>query len=151
MTPISLQNLVTEAVELDREIRELQEQLKRAKNTLVCVACEKERERERTATDGGGWSWTAPGKDGCIARVVAPAPKLRASLDPDVKAHAKILARFGDAAKTLFKKRLVFDLLDDFRERVATDFPPAQAEKLITACETESKPRVEFETTERPA
>jgi hypothetical protein len=149
MNPTTLQNLVTEAVNLDREIHELTDRLKVVKGELVAVACARDRETERVGTDGGGWSWTAPGRDGCIARVIMPGRKLRATFDPEVKAHARVLAKFGDAVKRCFIRRTVLAPLDDFRARVETEFPPAVADKLITACETESTPRVEFETTER--
>jgi hypothetical protein len=148
MTPAALQSLVTQAVELDREIHDLTDRLKLLKGELITEACARP-DAERPATDGGGWSWTAPGKDGCVARVIAPAAKLRSTLDPDTKAHAKILARFGDAAKRLFTKRVVMVPVTEFRAAVEQEFPPAQAAKLIETCETDSNPRVEFETAER--
>ncbi len=61
-----LQNLVTEAVSLDREISDQTERLKELKAQLVETA--REREEELTPTDGGGLRWTAEGNDGCIAR-----------------------------------------------------------------------------------
>lgn len=153
MKPSELQNIVTEAVALDRRIQELTRSLKALKGALIEEACRPEREAERTATDGGGWSWTAPGADGCIARVTAPAPKLRAAFDPTVTKTAKLLARFGSLKRItkFFSKETVFRPREDFRALVEQDFAPATAAKLIAACESESTPRVEFETADREA
>jgi hypothetical protein len=70
-----IQNLVTEAVSLDREISEQTERLKALKTQLVEAV--REHEDELTPTDGGGLRWTAEGKDGCIARVNFPVPSLK--------------------------------------------------------------------------
>ena len=78
-----LQNLVTEAVSLDREISDQTERLKEIKAQLVEAA--REREDELVPTDGGGLRWTAEGNDGCIARVNFPAPSLKSKIEGDGK------------------------------------------------------------------
>jgi hypothetical protein len=148
MNKLSMGVLVMEAVTLDREINEMQARLKALKGELIEHACQLP-DAERAATDGGGWTAILRGNDGCVASVIAPAPKLRNSLDPEVKAHAKILDKFGDARKRVFDKRTVFVLIKDFRAAVEQEFPPAVAAKLIEACETQSEPRVAFETADR--
>ena len=74
-----IQNLVTEAVSLDREISEQTERLKALKAQLVEAA--REQEDELTPTDGGGLRWTAEGQDGCVARVNFPAPSLKSKIE----------------------------------------------------------------------
>jgi hypothetical protein len=150
MNDAATRALVAEAVSLDRQIAEWQQRLKDLKGDLIERAC-KRPESDRIATEGGGWTWTAEGNDGCVCQVIMPGPKLRTTFDPKVKAHEKILARFGDAVKSLFTKRMVYDAVENFRAAVENDFPPAQAAKLIAACETQSEARVAFQTADRTA
>jgi hypothetical protein len=150
MTKTTLENLVTEAVSLDREIREQQARLKQLKGDLIGEAC-RQRLENLTPTDGDGWSWTCEGRDGCIARVTMPGRALKAAIDPATKAGEKLLARFGDAVKKLFTKHVVYKPVSEFRALVEQDWPPAQATKLIEACESERPPAVSFETTDRTA
>jgi len=100
MTDNILKNLVTEAVSLDREINEKSERLKKLKVELVAEA--RSRESELASTDGGGRRWTAEGSDGCIARVIFPAPTLKAKIDEQGKAFEKIKNLVGDVFTRLF-------------------------------------------------
>lgn len=147
MSPTQLQQLVTDAVALDREIRVKQDALKVLKAELIAEACARP-DAERVATEGGGWSWTAPGADGCIARVTASGPKLRDTFDPTVPKTAKLLARFGSLHRVLkfFRKEVVFRPRAGFRDLVEQEFAPATADRLLAACASDTAPRVSFET-----
>ena len=150
MNDATIKMLVAEAVRLDREIEGAKTRLKEIKAELINAACKRE-DAERVATEGGGWSWTAQGADGAIARVTVPGPALRSTIDPATKVGAKILARFGDAVKRLFVKRVVYVPVPEFRALVEQEFAPAQASKLIESCEQDRQPSVSFETAERAA
>lgn len=148
LEPAVLESVVDAAIKLDRQIKDDTRRLKHLKAQLMLEASL--RPADHTATENGGTSWTFRGTNGDLARVTFPAPQLRSSFDPENKTHAKILAKFGDVVARFFGKRVVYKPLDDFRARVETEFPPARAAKLIAACETESDPKVSFETAQTP-
>jgi hypothetical protein len=142
-----LQNLVTEAVSLDREISEQTERLKEIKAQLVEAA--REREDELVPTDGGGLRWTAEGHDGCIARVNFPAPSLKSKIDGEGKPIEKIKQLAGALFSRLFIPTISFKPVENFRDESRALLAKADASKLIKLCQTESAPRVSFETAER--
>ena len=142
-----LQNLVTEAVSLDREISDQTERLKTIKAQLVEAA--REREDELVPTDGGGLRWTAEGNDGCIARVNFPAPSLKSKIEGEGKAIEKIKQIADAVFNRLFIPTISFKPVENFREEAKTLIAKAESNKLIKLCQSESAPRVSFETTER--
>ncbi len=144
-----LQNLVTEAVSLDREISEQTDRLKELKAKLVEAA--REHEDELVPTDGGGLRWTAEGNDGCIARVNFPAPSLKSKIDGEGKPIEKIKQLAGALFSRLFIPTISFKPVENFRDESRALLAKADANKLIKLCQTESAPRVSFETTERAA
>lgn len=145
MTPAKLRSEVTRAVQLDRQIADLTDELKQLKASLLHEAGT--RPEEHVATDGGGWTWTAEGSDGCIARVTAPAPSLKSKIDGEGKAIEKIRSAAGRFFDKLFKATLAYKPVDNFRTE-AEALLDRQAGKLIRLCETESSPKVAFETKE---
>jgi hypothetical protein len=98
-----LQNLISEAVSLDREISDQTERLKEIKAQLVEAA--REREDELAGT---------------------------------------VFCR-------LFIPTSTFKLVENFRDEARALLAKGEANKLIKLCQTESAPRVSFETTERGA
>lgn len=144
-----LQNLVTEAVSLDRKIAEQTERLKEFKAQLVEAA--RERQDELTPTDGGGLRWTADGSDGCIARVNFPAPALKSKIDGEGKTICKIKQFAGAFFSRLFVPTISFKPVENFRDEAKALLAKGDATKLIKFCQTESAPRVSFETAERTA
>lgn len=144
-----LQNLVTEAVSLEREISEQTDRLKEIKALLVETA--RERADEHTPTDGGGQRWTAEGSDGCIARVNFPAPTVKSKIEGEGKAIEKIKQLAGTAFTRLFIPTISYKPVENFREETKALLAKTEAGKLIKLCQTESAPRVSFETAERPA
>ncbi len=142
-----LQNLVTEAVSLDREIADQTERLKELKAKLVEAA--REHQDELTPTDGGGLRWTAEGNDGCIARVNFPAPSLKSKIEGEGKAIEKIKQLAGSVFNRLFVPTISFKPIENFRDEARALLAKADATKLIKLCQTESAPRVSFETAER--
>ncbi len=142
-----LQNLVTEAVSLNREIAEQMERLKALKAMLVEAA--RERTHEHSPTEGGGQRWTAEGTDGCIARVNFPAPTMKSKIEGEGKAIEKIKEIAGKAFARLFQPTISYKPIENFREETKALLEKTDAGKLIKLCQTESAPRVSFETTER--
>ena len=142
-----LQNLVTEAVSLDREISEQTEWLKELKAELADAECED----EHTPTEGGGQRWTVEGTDGCVARVNFPAPTMKSKIEGEGKAIEKIKQLAGSAFSKLFVPAITFKPIEDFRVEARALLTKGDANKLIKLCQTESAPRVSFETTERVA
>jgi hypothetical protein len=147
MTASVLRILVTEAVSLDREINEKTDRLKELKAALAAEA--QTRKPEMTPTEGGGTRWAAEGSDGCIARVNFPAPTLKARIDGEGKAVAKVKQLAKSAFSRLFVPTISYKPVEGFRTEAAALLPKAEANKLIKLCETASAPRVSFETTER--
>lgn len=142
-----LQNLVTEAVSLDREISDQTERLQTLKAQLVEAA--REREDELIATEGGGLRWTAEGNDGCIARVNFPAPSLKSKIDGEGKPIEKVKQLAGAVFSRLFIPTISFKPVENFRDEAKALLAKAEANKLIKLCQSESAPRVSFETAER--
>ena len=149
MTDNILKSLVTEAVSLDREINEKTYRLKELKAHLVAEA--RSRESELVSTDGGGLRCTVEGSDGCIARVIFPAPMLKAKIDEKAKTFEKIKNLAAGVFTSLFVPVTSYTLIEKFREEAAALLPASDANRLIKLCQSASTPRVSFETTEREA
>lgn len=148
MNDAKLKSLVTQAVRLDRQIADLEEALKTAKAQLVAEA--QSRTDEHTNTENGGTSWTATGTDGCIARVTFPAPTLKSKIDGEGKAIEKIRAAAGRLFDKLFRPSVTYRPVDNFRDEAET-LLGRDAGKLVRLCQSESSPKVAFETKEVPA
>lgn len=140
-----LRHTIALAVSIDREIAEKTEILKRLKRELIIEAGL--RPDEHTNTSGGGRSWTAEGRDGCIARVTFPAPKLRSTIAGEGAAIEKIRALAASHFASLFAQVPAYKPADDFRT-LAQNRLGKDAKKLIRACESASSPTVSFETKE---
>lgn len=145
MTNQKLAALVTEAVELDRLITEKKEELKELKSQLVVEATS--RKEEHVQTEGEGSSWTATGTDGCICRVTFPAPSLKSKVDGEGKPFEKIKAAAGTLFARLFLPSVVYKPVQNFRSE-AESLLGKKAKKLIKLVESESTPKVSFETKE---
>lgn len=145
MTQQKLTVLVTEAVQLDRKIAEMQDRLKEVKALLIGEGAG--RPDEHTATEGGGTSWTAVGCDGCIARVTWPAPALKSKISGEGRTIEKVRTLAGSAFERLFRPVLAYQPVPDFRDEAVVLLGRA-APKLIRAVESESAPKVAFETKE---
>lgn len=146
MTDTKLRTLVDRAVALDREIADKTQELKELKATIVAEATSREEEQE-PIEGSEGRRWMASGTNGCLCRVVFPAAKLKSSVDPESKPGQKILEMAGNAKASLFTPSVIYRPIPTFRAK-ASELLGKAADKLIRACETESSPRVEFETKE---
>jgi hypothetical protein len=138
-----LMELIDQAVELDRDIREKTEELKGLKSRIAQEAAS--RDGEQLATDGGGWSWTMQGERGCLCRVTAPAPTLKSEIDGEGKTIEKVREAAGPHFAKLFQQAPKYKLIPGFREE-AQGLLGRAAAKLIKLCTTTSSPRVSFET-----
>lgn len=145
MIDTKLKQLVAEAVSLDREISLQQERLKGLKSQLVIEA--QSRLDEAAETEGGGKGITFQGLGGDIARVNIPAPALKAKIDGAGKPFQKIKSMAGKFFDSLFVPSVVYLPVDGFRAEAST-LLGRDAGRLIKLCETESRPRVSFETKE---
>jgi hypothetical protein len=145
MNDTKLRQLVAEAVSLDREICLQQDRLKDMKAWLVIEA--RSRLEEAAESGGGGKAITFQGLAGDIARVNIPGPALKSKIDGEGKPFQKIKGAAGRFFQSLFVPSVVYVPIEGFRSEAATLLGPA-APKLIKLCETESRPRVCFETKE---
>jgi hypothetical protein len=145
MNETKLRQLVAEAVSLDREISLQQDRLKEMKATLVTEA--QSRIDEAAGTEGGGKAITFQGLNGDVARVNIPGPALKSKIDSEGKAVEKIKTAAGKHFESLFVPSVVYVPIESFRAEAATLLGSA-APRLIKLCETESRPRVCFETKE---
>lgn len=143
MTDIKLRTTIARAIALDREIRELETELKTVKAQLVTEAGG--RTDEHQPTEQGGSSWSAADPDSGIVRVTFPAPSLKSRIDGEAKGFDKIKLAAGAAFDRLFRPVLAYRPVDSFRDAAAAELGRS-APKLIRLCETESSPKVAFET-----
>ena len=112
----------------------------------MLVAEAESRADEQVRVDGAGTKWTKAGASGCLCRVTFPGRKLRSTVDPETKPGAKILQLAGTLKGVLFTPSVWYTPVKDFRDKVREVMGGGAGERLIKACETESAPRVEFET-----
>lgn len=145
MNDQKLSLLVAQAVSLDREIAEQQEELKRLKTQLVAEAVT--REDEQAPTVGGGWSVTFEGADGCIARVTKPGETLKSCIDGEGKTIERVRAAAGPAFGRLFLQAPKWKLVPNFRVEAAA-LLAGKAGKLLRLVSTEGQVKVAFETKE---
>jgi hypothetical protein len=149
MTDNMLRSLATEAVSLDREINEKTDRLKEIKAQLIGEAAS--RDVELTPTGGGGLRWTAIGNDGCIVRVNFPTPTLKSKIDEESSLLDRLKSVAGGAFTRLFVPAISYRLVEKFREHATALLPKADANRLVSLCQSVSAPRVSFETSEREA
>jgi hypothetical protein len=149
MTTPKLQALIAEAVANDRALHDLAERQKEIKKLLIEEA--EARADEHEPGDGGGTRWTATAEDGAIARVSFPAETLKGKIDGEGKAIEKIKALAGPVFTRLFLPSVSYKPAPNFRDEARALLPKVEAGKLIKLCQTESAPRVSFETAERSA
>ena len=146
MTDTQLKKLVNEAVSLHRALTTYAERLKTLKADLIREA--QRHKEDFTITENGGSRWTAPGTDGCIARVNFPAPALLSHINTDDEIFDKILAVAGESLDELFESLHYLKPVAEFRDEVAAALPRRAAAQLIELCQVECSPRVSFETAE---
>lgn len=142
----AVQKVVDEAIALDREITEKEEQLKQRKADLLAMA-EGVEPHDKLQTDGGGWSVTFEAPTG-VARITKPGPKLKASIDAEKPAGAKLMEKIGRLKDELFTPVLKWIPVENIRVRVEELFKPGEARAIIKALTSESAPTVSFETKE---
>lgn len=144
MNESKLKNLVDEAVVLDRQKAEIESRLKKIKAALVIEA--EARPEDQVPTEGGGSSIRFTGADGCCATVSFPARTLRTSISAESKLFLKVFEAAGDTPfGRLFETVSVYRPIDNFRAE-AEIILGKDARRLIKLCESETSPRVSFET-----
>ena len=77
--------------------------------------------------------------------------KMKSKIEGEGKAIEKMKQLAGSAFSKLFVPAITFKPIEDFREEARAMLAKGDANKLIKLCQTESAPRVSFETTERVA
>ncbi len=147
MTKETLQNLVDDAVALQREIAAKTEALKGLKAILIEEA--EQHPEAQVATDRGGKRWTAEGSDGCIARVSFPAQGLVPEIGAKSNQAQECQAIAGEEFRKLFTTVKSYQLVDDFRAQAKALLPATKAAALLALLATEGAPRVSFETAKR--
>lgn len=146
MTDTKLQNLVAEAVSLDREISEKTERLKELKSQLATEA--ETRIDEATPTDGGGKSLVFEGGDGCIARVTTAGATLKSSIKGEGKDIEKVRNAADRHFEKLFSPVLSYRPVDGFRDQAVALLGAKEARVLLKLCTNPGKTTVSFETKE---
>lgn len=146
MTTNKLKKMVDRAVELDREIREAEAELKTLKTQLKTEAGT--REEEHQPTDGGGWSWQTPGESGAVCRVTQGGPKMKASVRTE-KDVARLKSLCGEAGfRGLFLPAVTYKPVPNFRDQAREVLGTAggAARKVIKLLEGKGSVSVSFET-----
>jgi hypothetical protein len=148
MTPHTIQKNITRAIQLKRQIADLDAELKDIKAALTLEA--ESRTEEHEVTEGDGWSWTQPDGEGNIVRVTQPGRKLKSTLNPEAKGFDKIKEVAGRAWSFLFVQVPAYKPKEDFRTLAATHLG-RDAQKLIKLVTTDSDVKVSFEVAESEA
>lgn len=148
MTASKLSALVTAAVQLDRQIEQLQAQLKALKDQIATEA--DTRPDEAIPTEGGGTSITFEGDNGCVARVTVTASTLKSAIKPSDKKFEKVKEAARGFFTRLFETEVVHKPVANFREQAA-ELLGKEAAKLVKLCENPGKTTVSFETKELAA
>lgn len=144
MTTNKLRKTIDQAVELDREIKLLEADLKALKDVLKTEATT--REEEHTATAGGGWSWEAPGESGAICRVTQEGDRLKGTISTEKDVAAlKELAGPG-AFRALFVPAVSYKPIDKVREMAAELLEKPVCRKLLKVLTGKGSMKVGFET-----
>ncbi len=146
MNDSKLKILVAEAVVLDRQKAEIEKLIKKIKAQLIAEA--DSRPDEHTETDGGGSRVRFEGADGCVAVITFPSPTLKSKIDGEGKTWDKIKTAAGHALRALFMPAVSYHPIPNFRE-MAREVLGRDAAKLIKLCETETTPKVSFETADK--
>jgi cell division septum initiation protein DivIVA len=146
MTNDKLKILVSEAVRLDRQIAQLQEQLDAKKSALATEA--ETRADEASPTEGGGLSITFEGADGCVARVTTAGPTLKSAVKPTDKKLDKIKTAAKGLFARLFETEVVYKPVQNFREQAKELLGASDARALVKLIESKGKTTVSFETKE---
>jgi len=147
MTDRLVEKLVARGIALDREVADKTEELKDIKRQLIDLA--KMDGDGQAPTDGGGWSYTLRDNEGNIARVTAPAPSLKSTIDGEGELIEKIRSLLDCKATftALFSPAPAYKLVGEFRE-VATALLGRNAGKLLKLVTSKSATKVSFETKE---
>lgn len=144
MNDSKLKSTVAKAVVLDRQRAEIDRELKKIKAQLINEA--DTRIDEHTPTEGGGSTIRFDGADGCCATVSFPARTLKSSILVSSKPFEKIMELVEtNVFDRLFVHLGAYRPVDGFREE-AEVLLGKDAKRLIKLCESESSPRVSFET-----
>ena len=147
MTKSMIAETVDRAIDLDRRIKELKKDFDQLKGALISEASG--HKDDHVPTENGGASCTLNGSDGCVAVVTFPADRLKSEIDPQSRSGQKLIERLGKHGSRLLEDIQFFRPVKDFRDAVHDLWPARDAERIIAAFETDSTPRVSFETAER--
>jgi len=146
----AIQTLVSTAINLDRKIAALEEELKSVKERLVAHA--KLDEENQTETDKGGWSWSAQDPEGNLARVTVAGRSIKEGIDLEGELTTKVRALLPkDVFARLFVTATYYKLVDDFRTRASEILAKPYATKLLKLVTSKGKTSVSFETKKEAA
>lgn len=140
MTDAKLRALINETALLDAQIKLLQAELKPKKEAILEAV--RTRQNELQPTENDGRSWRLAEADREIARVIFPAPSLKAFPCDDPKSE-RVHQLAGPHFTKLFDDQLLYRPVKAFRQ-VAEALLAKKAGKLIELCETPTAPRLSF-------
>jgi hypothetical protein len=144
MTTNKLKKLIDTAVELDRQIREQETELKAIKDQLKAEAATRPEEHVETA--GGGWSWEAGGENGNVARVTQEGDKLKSSIsaEKDVATLKEVAGPMG--FRTMFEPSVSYKPVAKVRDLAAELLDKPALRKLMKVLTGKGRCIVAFET-----
>jgi hypothetical protein len=137
MTTQTIQRRIARGVELKQILATLEAELKQIKADLT--------------DEAGGWSWRHLDEEGNQVCVTQPAPKLKAKLDPEAAAFAKIKEVAGRSFMRLFMQVPAYKPVEDFKVTALAHLSQPDAKKLIKLVTSESASTVSFEVAQREA
>lgn len=157
MTKTKLNEVISGALVLDREIAEDEKKLKIKKVFLDAmegriIAEAKARKGEQIKTDGGGKSWTYTTPKGATVRVIFPAPGLRKNID--LVEYAKLMrlcvtwCQYSGSFWKLFSEEIKYKLIPGFKEKSRELLGSTVAKKLFRLLAADTSAQVSYETKE---
>ncbi|MDD3885377.1 MAG: hypothetical protein PHI35_00715 [Victivallaceae bacterium] len=148
-TPAEISALVAAGIFHERVLKAAEKNLNAIKRELIEAA--QDRPDDLLPTEGGGHSLTFEADDGSAACVMFPARTLKAAINPETKDGAKIMDTLRESKDDLFTPVLLYAPVEKFRDKVRELFNKRVADSIIKKCESDSSPRVAFETVDRSA
>lgn len=130
---IDITALCDKALEMEREIKNLQDEQKKIEKEIRAFA--KDEKSLKVPTDGGGWSVQLHCTDGSFVRVIKDGDTLKSKIDADDEDLPKVRQISGGAFDYLFTTRIAYPLIADFRNEAAKLLPePEKLIELVTKC-----------------
>lgn len=144
MATPKIETLVDRAIAIDRQRRELDEELEGIEAVLKEHA-EANRKEEGDKTDGGGWTVDITGASGQVVTVVQAGPSVK-SLKDDSKDLLAVRQVLGAGFKELYVPELTYKPIEGYRDAIKVTLDGATRRALLKLATKNGSLRVNYKT-----